>query len=210
LDPILLAGFMTPGKEVLELGAGCGVLSILLLAMGVAQHVTAVEVQSEMAALVERNALANGLGDSLQTIHQDLRQLQLAARFDRIVFNPPYYVAAQGHASPEQGRDIARHERLGKLADFVDCAVRHAQQDARLAAIVPVHRLTDLQAAAARRGAHLSRKRYIVARVDAHPKTVMAEFVLGPAHADVLEPLIVHVGGDREFSAEVKTLLHEL
>lgn len=75
------------GQKLLELGCGCGVISILAAKNGA--HVTAVDInQAALVALAE-NASANA-------VEIDIRQSDLFAalqsdQFDCIIINPPYY-----------------------------------------------------------------------------------------------------------------------
>ena len=115
LDPVLLSGFSRPRGRVLELGAGCGVLGLLLLKRGRAEQVTFVERQPALAALCERNLKENGFADRGRVVCGDLRELTLEAH-EGVVFNPPYFAANSGRPSSGVGRDEARFERLGELA----------------------------------------------------------------------------------------------
>ena len=71
-DALLLAGYVS-GKNPLglELGAGSGIISFLLLTRGKVSKVTALEVQEEYARLTERNTELNGLSDRMNTLNMD-------------------------------------------------------------------------------------------------------------------------------------------
>src|SRR5688572_25658633 len=73
LDPVLLYGFAPPAAHTVDLGAGCGVLGLLLAAGGKAQRVTAIEIQPELAILAAKNADENGLRGRYEVLTGDLR-----------------------------------------------------------------------------------------------------------------------------------------
>jgi tRNA1Val (adenine37-N6)-methyltransferase len=202
LDPVLLAQFAEPAQHVLELGAGCGILSLLLLASGRAARVTAVEVQPELAELCQRNAAANGLDQHLQVLRGDLRHTALP-QADAVVFNPPYFAAHTGKASPQWGRDAARHERHGTLSDFVKAAAAAVVPGGPVAAIVPAGRSEELQGLFA--AAQLAQvcQQDVCAREGQSPGHVLMVARQGPATFTQRPALVIHTGVGRDFTAGV-------
>src|SRR5713226_8903976 len=95
VEAILLGRFVRANtrERVLELGAGCGVISIMVASIYRAREVVAVEIQPDLAEMIARNAAVNGLG-SVRAICGDLRRRKIAglepASFDIVVANPPY------------------------------------------------------------------------------------------------------------------------
>lgn len=204
LDPILLAGFARRAGHVMDLGAGCGVLGLALLFLGKAEHVTAVEVQPEMAELVARNARENGLQGRVTVMSGDLRDLSLP-KVEHVVFNPPYFRAGTGRGAPNDGRDASRHERHGGLEDFV--ARAFASSSAYASAVVPVDRARELVDAWTRRGGSVSRRRDIGARAGDAPKHLLFEGSVATADTTVEPQLAVHREGVRDFTDEVAAWL---
>lgn len=208
LDPVLLAGFVRPGEHALDLGAGCGVIAVLLLAMGKVSRVTAVELQPELAELVRRNAEENGFADRLEVVCADLRSVELP-RVDRVVFNPPYFRARGGRPAPVESRDAARHERHGTLADFVACAGRHLRPGGEAAAIIRAERHAELAQLWRGQGGALGRVREVRSRRAAPPKHVLVAASMEPLESQSEQPLVVHADQGRAFSPEVRELLRE-
>ena len=206
LDPVLLAGFTPPATHIIDLGAGCGIVGLLLLAMGKAQRVTAIERQPQLAELCQRNADDNAFGHRLHVVCADLRACTLPIA-DAVVFNPPYFPALSGHAAPNPGRDQARHERFGTLADFVHRAVQPIQPHGFLTAIVPTQRASELTQLARQAGAAWEYHRQVVPRRGEPANHLLLQAGWGAsASASVPDaaPLIVHAGQDRTFSPEVQ------
>lgn len=74
-------------KKVLELGCGCGIISIL--AAKKKAIATATDINTIALQALEKNALNNGA--SMEIIHSDLFENIQEKTFDFIVINPPYY-----------------------------------------------------------------------------------------------------------------------
>ena len=213
LDPVLLADFVSPGEQCLDLGCGVLVVGMLLLASHKVSYVTGVEVQPSLAALAEQNVVENAMDQKAKVLLGDCRHLSLPL-VDRVVFNPPYFPSQTGRAAPQEGRDAARHERYGTLADFVGCAVKHLKPEGCLAAIVPSGRTQELFRLLFSAGFDRARRRWVVPRQGEAPghALIEARFIHQPK-ADTLPlideeaPLIVHQGAGREYSSEVNRML---
>ena len=122
-DALLLCDFarMGPKDTALDLGAGTGILSILLNGRH-GTPFTAVEIQPEAAALMEESVAMNGQNDITVLCH-DLRTLQDVLpreSFTCAVCNPPYF--AGGTPSPHEGVNISTHQQSCTVDDVAGCA----------------------------------------------------------------------------------------
>lgn len=86
----LLATFLSTaelkGKQVLELGAGSGLLSILAAKKGAL--VTAVDINPTAVTWLQKNAVVNGAEISI--VQSDLFA-NVSGKFDLVLINPPFY-----------------------------------------------------------------------------------------------------------------------
>lgn len=126
-DTFLLGAFprLRRGMTVCELGAGTGLLSLLLLAREPELTVTGVELQPQACALFRRTAEKNGLQDRLHCLEGDLRQgLLPPGRFRLAVANPPYFPPGAGAVAPDAARRTARAETDCTLAQLCAAAAR--------------------------------------------------------------------------------------
>jgi tRNA1Val (adenine37-N6)-methyltransferase len=213
LDPILLAGFVGgPYGRFLDIGAGTGALSFLLLARDPAARGVAVELQPRLAALATRGRDDNGWTERLEILAGDVRRLGDtigAARFDLVVTNPPFRPVREGNVSPNQERALAHHEIALALDDWLDCAARVLRPGGRLAAILPASREPELLEAVRARGLHPARIRLAHPNRERPPLRVLIEARAGVAAPLLREPaLVVHKEGGG-FSAEVAEMLGE-
>lgn len=148
-DSLLLSKLSSPKKysKVLELGTGCGVVSILLLKKCPTIHVTAVELQEDMAEMAERNVFLNNLNNHITVLHKDIKdlaQLFSSAHFDYIISNPPYRTPSSGHTSPHIGKSASNQELTVTIRDILKISKYLLKIKGRLSLIYPVDRLTDL------------------------------------------------------------------
>ncbi|MCG2610863.1 methyltransferase [Flavobacterium sp. SM15] len=75
------------GKTFLELGCGCGILSILAHQKGAS--VTATDINETALEALKKNAADNDA--SLEICYSDLFENLTGKTFDYIIINPPYY-----------------------------------------------------------------------------------------------------------------------
>jgi len=101
-DSMLLSDFVRLPRQarVLDLGAGCGTLGILLCAWDAGCQVTGIELSDAAHAAALENINQNGLGSRMVSICGDIRcarQELTGGSFDVCLSNPPYF--AGGPAS---------------------------------------------------------------------------------------------------------------
>jgi tRNA1Val (adenine37-N6)-methyltransferase len=147
VDAVLLSRFVTTrqGDWVVDLGAGCGIIGLMLLLARPLDRVVCLEIQAVLADQALRNAALNGFREKMSVILGDIRHLPLAAAIaDVVVCNPPYRLARSGRINPDPERAIARHEIMVSLQDILRAAVRLLKPKGRIAMVYPAARLADL------------------------------------------------------------------
>ncbi|MDD5307939.1 MAG: methyltransferase [Deltaproteobacteria bacterium] len=192
-----------PAASAVDLGAGCGVIGLGLLASGGARTVTAIEVQPELAALCARNAAANGLEGSCRVVeanlfedHPDLRP----GSYDLIVSNPPFSKAGTGRLPENPQRKLACCEVTGDLEGWIGAAARLASRSrGRLAVVFPARRLDDLMSSFGAAGLAATRLRMVHPKPGAGADLVLAEARIGsPGRLSVEPPLVLRDEGDKD------------
>jgi tRNA1Val (adenine37-N6)-methyltransferase len=147
IDAVLLSQFVTikPGDVVVDLGAGCGIISLILLLEKPVGYVIALEIQKHLVDQAVRNAALNGFMDRMGVLLGDLRQVPLGRSIaDVVVCNPPYRGPGSGRVNPDFERAIARHEIMASLNDILSAANSVLKPKGRVAVIYPAGRLVDL------------------------------------------------------------------
>jgi tRNA1Val (adenine37-N6)-methyltransferase len=149
LDPLLLCEFV-PTKDVdsaIDLGAGCGIIPLLLARRSAARFLVGLEQQLIMAELARRNAALNGLDGRIAVVVGNMcdtyRQFPVSS-FDLVTANPPYRRRGTGRVSPKKSRDEARHESTATLADFLAVAKYLVKPGGAICLVHHPSRLKDL------------------------------------------------------------------
>ena len=209
LDAFLLAQFcaeVKPEGRIIDLGAGCGIIALVLARVNPAALVVAVENNPEMAALAERNVQHNDLAGRVSVHAEDvinLRNCYPHSTFDLVVSNPPFRTAASGKVSPRAGRESARHESTAGLADFLTAAKYLVKPAGRICFIQLPSRLPEFMALAAQMKLSVLRVRMVHSKPESPATMFMAELAKGRRCAPIVEsPLFVR-DMNGEYTAEV-------
>lgn len=205
IDAVLLSEFVTIKEDdvVVDLGAGCGIIPLVLLLKKPVRRAYGIEIQWGLAYQTARNAVLNGFGDRMSVIMGDIRNPPLSVSCaDVVVCNPPYRKKNSGRINPDQQRAIARHEILASLDDILNAAKGILKPGGRLGMIYPAARLTDLMVRMRRRGMEPKRLRIIYPGMGSEAKLAMVEACIGGrAGLKVLPPLL----DQGEYSIEDRT-----
>jgi tRNA1(Val) A37 N6-methylase TrmN6 len=129
--------------NMLELGCGNGIISIMLGHWFAHWQITAIEVQQHLAVLAAANATRADI--PLQVHHADLRQWQQKP-CEIIAANPPYYPVEAGRVSPITERAVSRHEVLCTLPDVLQAVARNLHPEkGRAYLLYPASRLGEIE-----------------------------------------------------------------
>lgn len=127
VDSVILAHFcrqvvQRPPGEVADLGAGCGVVGLLLARCWASCQVRLVEIQRELADLARANVLDNGLDGRVVVCQADLRQPENWRGVhgpELVVSNPPFFRQGTGKISQHLQVAVAKHEVRCSLQELV-------------------------------------------------------------------------------------------
>lgn len=113
-DSVILANFakLKSNDVCVEIGTGCGVISILLSAKNNFKKIFAFELQEEMALLAKKNVKLNDLGEKIEIINENIvnfNKFLPKNSVDCVVSNPPY-MHSDGK-NKNTIRDTARHDK---------------------------------------------------------------------------------------------------
>ena len=212
-DAFLLSAFLRPAprERAVELGCGNGIISLLAAARGRFSHITAIEIQPEMAELTARNIALNHLTDRITVQQNDVRCLSaatLGGEVGAVFANPPYMRVDSGLASPHSAKQTARHETDGGIAEFAAAAARCLKYGGLFYTVYRPDRLESLFAALHMNKLAPKRMIFVHDNPTAAPSIVLLEAKKGAGEGlMVLPPLFLHdSAGDPALSARAQEI----
>jgi tRNA1(Val) A37 N6-methylase TrmN6 len=206
VDAPLLADFIRPRPSdvLLELGAGSGIIS-LLLSLRPFRRIVCLEIQPGLAELARRNVRLNELGRKITVLEQDLRTFSAEKKFDVVFSNPPYIRKTGGHLCLSVEKSIAKHEIHCSISDIMHVAGQRLKDDGRACLIYPAGRKADFDAAAERNGLKVGVLRYVYPGSGRPARWFLAECDFRSPGTEVRPPLLIY-DEQGEYTAEMKRI----
>ena len=205
-DSVLLADFAAlRGKtRVMDLGAGCGTLGLLLCASNPGCTAEGLELQQNSVNQAEAVIRLNGLQERVTVSQGDLRQIRTlyaANSFDAVLSNPPYFPAGHGANAADEALAIARTELCCTLEDVCAAAAWLLKFGAPFYLVHKPERMCDLMNALRQNRLEPKRLRFVRHSPSAIPSLVLLESRLGGKPGlSMLQDLILHDGSGAKTS----------
>ncbi len=200
-DALLLACFSPAptGTQVLDLGAGCGVVGFGLALRQPGIQLTGVDCNPEMVAAARENAARLGLGQRAVFVEADAALVRDTATpldpesFPLVVCNPPYRDPETGRNCNDAARQQARFAGKQGLQAFVEAAAYVLCNRGRLCLVYLAERLPALLTLLRDHRLEPKRMRFVHSRADAAAKLVLVEARKnGGAQLTVEAPLVLY------------------
>ncbi len=142
----VLVGAWAPvdgARRVLDVGAGTGLISLMIAQRAPEAHVVGVEIDMAASEEAHINVLASPWADRVAIMCADVMDVrEILGEQDLIISNPPFFTT--GLAAPDCRRNAARHEGTLTIETLVQLAAWLLAPDGRMAFIAPADREADI------------------------------------------------------------------
>ena len=129
-------------KLFLEIGAGQGIISLLLSELDIVSKIFAVEIQEEVFATLGKNIEINDLNEKIIPINENIKKVD--GEYDFIFSNPPYKKTDSGKMSQNKVERISKYEVLLTLEELILEIRRLLKNYGEFFIVVPNSRLNDV------------------------------------------------------------------
>ncbi len=213
IDSVLLAHFVKPcpTDKILDVGAGCGVISLILAYRWPSVRLTGLELQDSLALVFQRNIALNHFSDRLCLVKGDLRQIKEiipAGVFDKVVCNPPYYRCGAGRDNPDREQAIARHEIMANLEDTVAAVSFAVKNRGWVSFVYPAERGAALLTTLRKYKLEPKRLQIIYSYPGGPGRLILVDSMRGGGEElHIMPPFYIYKGpGSRQYSPEMAAL----
>jgi tRNA1(Val) A37 N6-methylase TrmN6 len=194
VDAPLLADFIQTKKSdrCLELGTGCGIIS-LLLSIKPFLEITALEIQESLADLAWRNVRLNHLEKRIRVIHTDFFDFQPSHKFDVVFSNPPYIKAHAGRLSSAREKWVAKHEVKCDILGVMQKTAALLKKRGRAYFIFAARRKPEFSRAVEDAGLKMKTMRWVYPRKMSQPNFLLSQCVFPSSGTEtrILSPLFL-------------------
>ena len=129
-------------KTILEIGAGQGIITLLLSKIQIFEKIFAVEIQKDIFEIFKKNIKINNLEEKITSINEDIKTIK--GEYDFIFSNPPYKKINSGKLPENEAEQISKYEILLTLEELFFEIKRLLKNYGEFFVIVPDDRLNDV------------------------------------------------------------------
>ncbi len=225
VDALLLYSFVNLQRayRIADVGAGSGIVGILLAKKYHDSEVALIEIQNSLAGLAEKNITLNKVEKRVRVIRTDIKKFKLGDfhsenkttlnsslltlnSFDLVVSNPPFRRQKTGLISPTDEKAIARHEIELKLADLIQASCSLLRSKGRFCMIYHPSRLVELIETLRGKRMEPKRLRFVHSNLMTEAKMALVEAIKdGRTEMKIEKPFCIYKE-DGTYTDEMKAL----
>lgn len=157
-DSVLL-GAWTPLEQnplsILDIGAGTGVLSLMLAQRSDAEIIDAIEIDDDAYEQCVENFENSPWSDRLFCYHASLEEFaeEIEETYDLIICNPPFY--SNHYKTEDKKRDLARFQDAMPFIHLLESVSKLLSNNGRFAVVIPFNEETHFIGIAQSFGLHV-------------------------------------------------------
>lgn len=148
-DGVLLGAWASVEKNpfsILDIGAGTGILSLMLAQRSSAEIIDALEIDDAAYEQCVENFEASNWGDRLFCYHASLEEFadEIEDKYDLIICNPPFYIPSlaspslpKGENSMSESRKTARFQDAMPFNHLIESVSQLLSEDGTFSVIIP-------------------------------------------------------------------------
>jgi len=144
-----------PVKNILDIGSGTGLLS-LLLAQKTTALIDTVEIDRVAFEQAKENIARSPFKDCITIFNTDAIQFDADKKYDYIISNPPFFEADL--KSVDEKKNAAKHDTTLTYDALLNAIQKNLDADGSFAVLLPYHRSNYFEAASAALNFFLTKK----------------------------------------------------
>jgi len=121
--------------NLLDIGAGTGLLTLMIAQSQPTVQITAVEIDEQTAEQARENTERTSWRSQIKIMNEDIKSFSVETQFDTIVSNPPFY--EQDLIGPDPLKNQAHHDSALLFSDLVIQIDRLLNQKGKFYLLLP-------------------------------------------------------------------------
>jgi len=130
-------------KNALDIGAGTGLLSLMLAQKNLSCSIDAIELDKEAFEQAKENIVASPFVERIHIIQGDAKIFPFTKKYDLIISNPPFY--ENEIKSSDKKKNIAHHHSGLSLDELFDIIKSHLSTQGTFYLLLPFKRNKEVQ-----------------------------------------------------------------
>ncbi|MGA1847367.1 tRNA1(Val) (adenine(37)-N6)-methyltransferase [Deferribacter abyssi] len=178
-------------KNILDIGSGSGILSVLLLKKFSKAQIDAVEIDNLMFECLCKTVEINSLSDSVMPYHGDIFKFKPSKKYDLVVCNPPYRKIGTGRLCKEDRENIARFNESMNIEDLMDYVSKVLKNRGLFYLSYDADMLVDIISFGREKRLEPKRIRFLHSSLEKQARLAFVEFILGGGAELRIEPPLI-------------------
>jgi tRNA1Val (adenine37-N6)-methyltransferase len=191
-------------KNILDIGAGTGLLS-LMLAQKTTAAIDTVEINETAFNQAKENIVQSPWKEKINIFNTDVLQFKPVKTYDYIISNPPFFESDL--KSEDEKKNSAKHDTSLTLAKLLNTIDIHLSEDGFFAILLPFHRSIYFEEASLKLNFHLFKK-ILVKQTSTH-NYFRAMLIFSRTKSTVTTDEIIVKNKEGNYSAEFIELLKD-
>ncbi len=192
-DSVLLGAWTSIDENpfsILDIGAGTGILSLMLAQRTHAELIDAIEIDDNAYEQCVDNFEQSPWGDRLFCYHASLEKFaeDIEDKYDLIICNPPFY--SEDYKTKNEQRDLARFQDAMPFEHLIDSVSKLLSENGIFSVVVPFKEETLFIDLASNYNLFLNRKLHVKGNLHSEIKRSLIEFSFRESET-IIESLII-------------------
>ncbi len=192
-DGVLLGAWATIENKpasILDIGAGTGLLSLMMAQRSLAKNIEAIEIDEDAYEQCVENFEASPWADKLFCFHAGLDEFieEVEDPYDLIISNPPFY--SEDVSSGNTSRDTARQNQSLPFDELLESVSQLLSKDGLFATIIPFGKEKLFTSLASEVGLFPKRITHVQGNLNSEVKRSLLEFSFNQKNIQI-EKLII-------------------
>lgn len=133
----------TKVKNILDIGTGTGLLSLMIAQKNPEADVLAIEIDEDAKEQARENVDASPWKDRIDTVEGDVKDYSFPEKFDIIISNPPFY---EKEIKSETGnKNVAHHSESLTLKELLSVIKNNLNSDGSFFLLLPYKRNQEIK-----------------------------------------------------------------
>lgn len=201
-DAILLGAWSDPvkSKSILEIGTGCGVISLMLAQKSQAQ-ITSIDIDPESIVQAECNFRNSPWKERLKAVNVSLQEFISSSdkKFDLIITNPPFFIDSL--KSPHEKKNRAKHSSDLSQQELIEGVKHFLEPQGSFLLILPAAENERFSGLAAESGLFLQQELKVKPKAGKAVNRILSRFGFQQGVQPVVEELVIR-DSDNSFTRD--------
>ena len=192
-DSVLLGAWTPAGapSRILDIGAGTGLLSLMMAQRFPSAQIWAIECNDEAAKECQAN-VALSPWSHIVVVTADIRQWETPEKYDLIISNPPFF--SEKTLSPDRVRALSRSNEHLPFSDLLHCVARLLSPMGLFSVVIPYKEETYFVEIAHHIGLSPTRILHVQGTLEAPIKRSLLVFSFQKTTTPLIETLVIEKG----------------